>query len=212
MRPRSGVWGIVLLITAQTLAHAQDDRLREARAALAACIAAVSDGRGDEAQGAARRAAELFRLAEQEQPGAVEPLLGHARVLSQCEVPIAATLRKEGLVNRSNGLLERALALDSTHWEARYILALNYYHLPAFMGRTRHAIREFETLLSHHAGAALFPEQAVPYAYLGDLYCRVGRPDDARRIWTEGARLFPDDQRFARRLQPDTAQGRGRQC
>ena len=97
-------------------------------------------------------------------------------------------------------MLKGALASDSTNWEARYTLALLYYHAPSFVGKTGEAMAQFERLLAEQGPRADFAEEAGTYAYLGDLYERVGRRDDAVAIWRRGLALFPRDARLVQRL------------
>lgn len=122
-----------------------------------------------------------------------------ARTLSQCVMSHASIWSKEGIVKESNSLLLDVLKRDSTNWEARYTLALNYYHAPAFFGWTDNAIRELEHLLAQQGDQSYFPEQAKPYLYLGILYDKKGRQADARAVWQRGSRLFPNDEKLRKR-------------
>ena len=122
-----------------------------------------------------------------------------ARTLSQCVMSHASVWSKERIVKESNSLLIEALKRDSTSWEARYTLALNYYHAPAFFGWADNAIREFEHLLAQQGDQTLFAEQAKPYLYLGILYNKKGRHADAKAVWQRGSRLFPDDEKLRQR-------------
>jgi hypothetical protein len=140
---------------------------------------------------------EAWREARPEAPG---PLVGEARVLLQCRIPFAAFMEQGALSARASEILRDALELDSTHWEARFLLGVNYFHNPEFMGLTDDAIREFEILLGQQGDRADFPDMAAPYVYLGDLYVRVGRPEDARAVWQRGAALFPENAGLAERL------------
>lgn len=191
------------LITLGVLVPGAAQDLARAQTLLETCQAAAADDMKDASRAIAREAESLFTHLERQHPQDPEPLVGHARVLSQCLLPFAGAFGKADLYHRSTELLERALALDSTHWAARYSLALGHYHVPRFMGRTDDAIREFERLLRQQGDAAEFPEQAGPFAYLGDLYVRKGRGEDAVQLWQRGAALFPDDRRLQRRLNPE---------
>jgi tetratricopeptide (TPR) repeat protein len=116
-------------------------------------------------------------------------------------------MEQGALSARASEILRAALELDATHWAARYFLAVNYFHNPEFMGLTDDAIVEFETLLEQQGDQTDFPEMAAPYVYLGDLYLRVDRADEARATWSRGAALFPDDPRLAERLAPVSEPG-----
>ncbi len=168
--------------------------------ALAACVAAAEAGTADAATQAADRAEAAFTAWAQAEPANPEPLNGRAQVISRCRIPFAPFMEQGVLVGRSNQLAEKALALDPTHWSARYLLALNHYYTPEFLGRTPDAIENFEILIEQQGDRTDFPEMAGPFAYLGDLYERVGRHEDAVAIWNRGAALFPDDARLRERL------------
>ncbi|HUF89113.1 MAG TPA: TonB-dependent receptor [Gemmatimonadota bacterium] len=181
-----------------------------APAALATCTSAAEAGDPAAAAEAADQAKAGFERWRETRPDDPEPRVGLAKVLLQCRIPFAAFMEQGAISARAGEILRAALELDPTHWEARYLLALNYYHNPEFMGLTDDAIREFETLLDQQDGRTDFPEMAGPYAWLGDLYLRTGRAEDARAVWQRGAALFPSDERLAERLgraAPDGAEG-----
>ncbi|HJR53435.1 MAG TPA: hypothetical protein VJ982_06950 [Gemmatimonadota bacterium] len=168
--------------------------------AVARCIAAAEAGNQPLATAAADTAwsgLEAWRAAEPESP---EPLVGQARVLLQCRIAFAPFMEQGALSARASAILQEALELDPTHWQGRYLLGINYFHNPEFMGLTDDAITQFETLLAQQGERADFPEMAGPWVYLGDLYARVGREADARATWEHGAALFPDDTALAERL------------
>jgi tetratricopeptide (TPR) repeat protein len=133
-------------------------------------------------------------------PKEATPLVQRARLISECEMQTADILRNPVLARRAIDLLQRALAIDSAHWEARYTLALNYFYAPEFLGQTPDAVREFEHLLRQHGKSTVIPEMAAPYTFLGDLYQRDGRKRDAEAIWKRGIALFPNDERLKKRL------------
>ena len=168
--------------------------------AIARCSAAAEAGDQPSATAAADTAwsgLEAWREAEPENP---EPLVGQARVLLQCRIAFAPFMEQGALSARASELLLSALEIDPTHWEGRYLLGINYFHNPEFMGLTDDAITQFETLLAQQGERTDFPDMAGPFVYLGDLYARVGRQADARATWERGAALFPDDVTLAERL------------
>ena len=178
-----------------------------ALAALAQC--AEEAGAGDQAAASAAAdeawsGLEAWAEARPQDPG---PLVGQASLLLQCRIPFATFMEQGALSARASEILRQALELDPAHWEARFLLAVNYFHNPEFMGLTDDAILEFETLLQQQGERTDFAEMAAPYVYLGDLYARVGRPADAQATWERGAALFPDDPRLAERLAADPAPG-----
>ncbi len=172
-----------------------------ADSALAACSAAAKAKDEREAKTAADRAERLFRARADASRGDADARVGLARTISECRIPGANFMQAGQLIGESNELLEEALAIDSTHWTARYVLALNHFHTPGFMGRTGDAIRHFERLLAQQGDRADRPVYAQPYLRLGELYVRARRRDDALAVWRRGAALFPAQaEAFGRQL------------
>ena len=168
--------------------------------ALKVCAAVSASFDGDNGKRSAEAAERFYRaqLAASPDDAAAKTML--ARVLSQCVIAHASIWSKERLVKESNRLLSEVLARDSTSWEARYTLALNYYHAPGFFGWTDSAIRELEHLLAQQRDQHLFPEQAMPFLYLGNLYEKKGRHSDAKAVWLRGSQLFPENARLRARV------------
>ncbi len=164
--------------------------------ALASCGRAASVGNKRAAEAAADSAERVYKAATANQPTATVRL---ARVIAACRLPVASFFSKPRLGTRAEAILKGVLAKDSTEWEARYTLALLYYHAPAFLGKSADAIREFQALLAQQDNRVDFSEEAGPYAYLGDLYQRAGRNADAVDVWRRGLALFPDDSLLKRR-------------
>lgn len=158
-------------------------------AALEACGVAAQ-ARDREAMETAAAAA-LTEAVVMEAGRPADALEVRARILTQCRIPFASLLRRGGLLEESNELLERALALESTHLGARFALAMNHFHTPAFLGRRGDAIREFERLLADHPDSR-DPRLAIAHVYLGELRERAARPDDAAASPAVGSSAAPD--------------------
>lgn len=168
-----------------------------ADSALAECAGAAGAGNEAAATSAAERAERLFRAQLATDPHSAGARVGIARVMVECRIRFADFMSQGQLSGQSVELLKEALAEDSTHWTARYVLALNYFHSPAFLGRTDDAIREFEHLVAQQGERATPAVFAQPYLRLGELYLRQRRTADALAIWRRGAALFPGEPRFA---------------
>lgn len=168
---------------------AQQPVLPPGEAILAQCGAAAQAGDQSAADAAAQRADSMASVLESEQP--VEALVLRAQIISRCRIPFANLMRQGALVEDSNGLLQRALQRDATHLGALWLLGMNHYHTPEFVGRTDDAIAAFETLLEHH-GAVRDPRIADAYLFLGNLYERTRQLDRAQRTWDAGAARFPE--------------------
>lgn len=170
-------------------------------AALTACTTAATARNEREARPLTTAAEAEYRARMAERPRDPEPRVFLARVLMQCKLPFAGFMAQGSLAGEANTLLEGALALDSTHWAARFTLATNHFHTPEFLGRTGDAIREFERLLAQQADHTGNPRYAAVYQYLGDLYLRRKRGQDAVATWQRGAALFPQHAGLRERLQ-----------
>jgi tetratricopeptide (TPR) repeat protein len=197
---------IVLLAGAAILATsgaatAQAPIPTAADSALTECSRAAGARDEAAASAAADRAERLYRARLVAEPQSAEPRVGLARVIGECRIGFADFMSKGRLSGQSIELLKAALAIDSTHWTARYVLALNYFHLPAFLGRTDDAIREFELLVAQQGTRNTPAIFAQPYLRLGELYVRKNRTADALAIWRRGATLFPGEARFAELIQ-----------
>jgi vitamin B12 transporter len=144
--------------------------------ALGACGAAVRAGERSAAESAAEEALAIATRIESDRPA--DALEVRARVLIQCRIPFAPFLRRGELLEAANGLLREALGREPAHLGARFSLAMNHYHSPAFLGRTDDAIRELERLLADHGGSS-DPRVAVARGHLAELYERTGRSAEA---------------------------------
>jgi vitamin B12 transporter len=209
MKITQGTVALILSLAASGSMHAQSantgaqvDAFDEA---LQSCSklaeAAKADGADKKAAKlAGERAEKLHRARLKANPADAEARVGLASVLSRCRTPFANIMQIMSIVDESIQLLEKVLASDSTHWQARMMLAMNYYHMPSFLGKTDDAVREFERLLAQQGQRADRPYLAIPYIYLGDLYRRAGREPDAAALWSRGAALFPDNDQLKERL------------
>lgn len=184
------VWSVTLALGLLVVAvGAESQAVGPAEAALEACGVAAQARDRDAMEAAVAMA--LAEAAEMEAGRAADALEVRAGVLTRCRIPFASFMRQGGLLEESNELLERALALEPSHLGARFALAANHYHTPAFLGRQGDAIREFERLLADHAEGR-DPRLAVAHVYLGELYDQAGRPSDAAVVWRRGDARFPD--------------------
>lgn len=168
----------------------------EAQAILEECARAAAGSDRSRMERVATRADSLANALGDVRPA--DALVVRARVISQCRIPLAGMMRRGSLIGESSALLERALELEPTHLVARFTLGMNHYHTPAFMGRADDGIREFERLIADHPSegdgrdAGRDGTIARAYLYLGDLYERTRRTEDARATWRSGAGRFPE--------------------
>ena len=95
---------------------------------------------------------------------------------------------------KADAAFDRALEADPSHWEARFTKAVSLSNWPPFLGKQNEAIRHFELLVDQQGASAASGSYADTYLILGNLYQQTGRPEDALRVWRQGAGLFPDRQ------------------
>lgn len=175
------------------------ERAAEARAAVQECSAAGARKDEAAARPAAQRASVLLAEWLRAAPRDVEPRVRMANLRAGCELPFADMMGQGTLIGQANTLLEEALQIDSTHWEARFTLAMHHFHTPEFLGRGPEAIRHLEILLRQQ-GDGTRPSFARTYLVLGDLYRRAKREEDAFAVWRRGAALFPEQAELRARL------------
>ncbi len=199
-----GLVGVGLLALAPILAGAAAQQpgapaapgaaaLAAADSALLACEALANgkDPDGKAVSAAADAATKLYEDAGRSGAAPADVLTGRASVISRCRIPVASFFRKGSLVEESSDLVRQAIALDSLHLGARFLLAMNDYNVPAFLGRTEAAIQELEWIVAHYGVRAGPVVGGMSYLDLGDVYLRAGRKADAAAIWRKGQALFP---------------------
>ena len=95
---------------------------------------------------------------------------------------------------KADQAFDHALELDDTHWEARFRKAMSLSNAPAFLGRQKEAVQQFETLVDQQERATSAPEHARTYCFLGNLYDQNGDHEKALAMWRRGLTRFPDDE------------------
>ncbi|MCC7397799.1 MAG: hypothetical protein IT455_12110 [Planctomycetes bacterium] len=93
---------------------------------------------------------------------------------------------------KADGVFDKVLSLDPTHWESRFTKAVSYTFYPDFLGKKKDAIKHFETLVQQQDTMPVDASQAQTYLYLGNLL-EERDPARAREIWAKGARRHPDN-------------------
>lgn len=100
---------------------------------------------------------------------------------------------------RADQTLDKVLALDDRHWEARFSKALSYTFYPPFLGKQKDAITHFQKLVEQQDQSSPQPHEAQTYLYLGNLL-QERDPAQARAIWQKGAARHPESQELAGKL------------
>jgi vitamin B12 transporter len=187
---RKTIAAAAMMLIGATSLNAQSAALQAADSALNACAAAAEKNDESAAKTIADQADAAYDALLASKTSIADAHTGKARVISQCRVPFAALMRKIPLIDQGNTMLQRALTADSNHFAARFTLALNHFHVPEMFGRTDQAIEQLEKLTQLARGRPI-PPMATVYLYLGDVYMRKGRKDDAIAAWRWGQDMFP---------------------
>ena len=95
---------------------------------------------------------------------------------------------------KADKAFDRALALDDTHWDARFNKAFSLSSAPTFLGLQGESVKQFEILMEQQERTAPADDQAWTYYFLGNLYDQMGDPEKAKSTWQRGAARFPDNE------------------
>lgn len=134
-------------------------------------------------------------LAEHPDDSELHTLLGNAhvtRMRSENLSPMARMAESKAAMSS----FDRALELDPENWTARFSRAMSNSRAPAFLGRQKAAIDDFEVLLKQQKLAPFSNDHAHTYAFLGNLHEGAGNDARAAEVRAEARGLFPDDERF----------------
>ena len=101
---------------------------------------------------------------------------------------------------KADQLLETALSLDPSNWDARFTKAVGMSYWPAQLNKAQEVIQEFTTLIEQQEALPPQPHFARTYAWLGGQYQKAGQLDNARQVWQRGAALFPADTELKEKL------------
>lgn len=103
---------------------------------------------------------------------------------------------------QADAAFDRVLAIDDTHWEARFTKAMSYTFWPDFLGKKKEAISHFEKLVAQQDTMPPQPHHAQTYLYLGNILEQRGQTERAQEIWRRGLRLHPNSKELQQRTQP----------
>ena len=126
------------------------------------------------------------------QPGvaSVQSELGNAYL--QMTMSAAGDMEKGRYAIKADQAFDKALDIDSTHWEARFLKAMSLSFWPPAMGKGPEAIQHFETLVTQQESTGGGNKEfAETYLYLGNLYASRGDADKAKETWQRGYNLHP---------------------
>ena len=138
------------------------------------------------------------RAAENPGDADAQAQLGDAYV--QAIVGATDILTQSTFGQKADKAYDAALALDETHWSARFSKAVGLTFWPDFLGKKAEAIKNFEILATQQEARASRPEFVETWVTLGNLYEQQGKEDDARKTWERGLAQFPNEPRLRSKL------------
>lgn len=104
------------------------------------------------------------------------------------------------LSQKADQAFDRVLAIDETHWNARFTKAMSYTFWPDFLGKKKEAIGHFETLMTQQDARPAQPHESNTYLILGNLLEQRGEADKAKEIWRRGLRRHPTDAQLLQKV------------
>ena len=144
--------------------------------------------------------AEIERAAELDASNPdTQAVLGHAYLQKVFDVGVGPVAMMWS--DKANAAYDQALSLDNEHWEARFSKAMSLSNMPAFLGKSGEAIREFETLIDQQEAREPRGEDEQAYLYLGNLYMQSGETEKAMAAWQRGFERFPDSTNLGQQIQ-----------
>ncbi|MCA8941435.1 MAG: tetratricopeptide repeat protein [Planctomycetes bacterium] len=143
-----------------------------------------------------------FERRAQENPNDadVQADLGEAYIRKIMEA--TTTMEQGAAATHADAAYDRALALDSTHWRARFNKAVSYSFWPPITGKPQEAVEHFKTLLTQQEANPAGDNGGFfrTYVMLGNLYSQRGETDEARAVWQRGLDRHPDSQALRAKL------------
>lgn len=102
---------------------------------------------------------------------------------------------------KADQALDRALAIDDHHWDARFTKAMSLSFWPPVFGKQGEAINQFEILVEQQAGLPREERFAQTHLLLGNMYRQIGEEEQALAAWRQGLELYPDHPDLQSQLQ-----------
>jgi hypothetical protein len=97
------------------------------------------------------------------------------------------------LAMKADQVLDTALSLDPSNWEAQFYKVSAMAHWPLELNQGPSVLAQFQALIEQQESQPALPQFALSYVRLGDFYAKTGDANDAVQTWQRGAALFPDD-------------------
>ncbi|TES89735.1 MAG: hypothetical protein E3J87_11385 [Candidatus Cloacimonadota bacterium] len=94
-----------------------------------------------------------------------------------------------------------ALAIDSLSWGALYSRGMVYLNMPPAFAEYELALKDFQKLLEIQKKSDKVEKHYVlTYISLGDLYVKMKKKNEAKKIWMKGKEQFPDSEELKNRV------------
>ncbi len=143
----------------------------------------------------------LYELAAERDPNNpdVQVDLGSAylqKIFEVGEGPLAGKW-----ATKADTVFDRALALDETHWDARFNKAAALSFWPPIFGKQSEAIHNFEVLIEQQGSSQPNAKHAETYLFLGNLHMQNGDREAALSAWRDGASRYPENAGLLEQLQ-----------
>ncbi|MEQ8768354.1 MAG: tetratricopeptide repeat protein [Planctomycetota bacterium] len=108
---------------------------------------------------------------------------------------------KGNWATKADQAFDAALALDETHWNARFTKATSLAFWPPIFGKQAESVKQFEILIDlQETRGDQRQGYAQSYLFLGNLYQQRGELDKARETWRRGLSRFPNDTSLQQQL------------
>lgn len=104
------------------------------------------------------------------------------------------------LSQKADQAFDRVLAIDETHWNARFTKAMSYTFWPDFLGKKKAAIAHFETLMTQQDTRPAQPHESNTYLILGNLLEQRGEAEKAKEVWRRGLKRHPNDAQLLQKI------------
>lgn len=96
---------------------------------------------------------------------------------------------------------DAALAIDETHWEARFSKATSLSFWPPVFGKQGEAIQHYQVLVDQQGTMPKEGRFAQTHLLLGNMYQQTGNMEKAIAAWQHGLSMFPDDESLLQQLE-----------
>lgn len=142
---------------------------------------------------------DLFKAQAEAAPQSTAAQCAYGQACIQALVATEDFVERASLAQLADKAFDKTLALDPSHWEARYTKAVSYTFWPDFLGKKGAAIENFQILVDQQESMPVTDSQAQTYLYLGNLL-EAKDPAKAQEMWQRGLRRHPNSEELRKRL------------